>query len=57
MKNRFRVVLEEVYGPIDDEASEVLASYELSGTRRWNINADLIASLKEELAKAKAGKK
>jgi hypothetical protein len=58
MANRFRVVLEEVYGPDEDEASEVLASYALGGLmREWKLDADLVASLKEELAKAKARKK
>ena len=54
MKKRFRVVLEEVYGPIDDEASEVLASYELGGIGGWKINDELMESLEEELAKVKA---
>jgi hypothetical protein len=52
MGKRFRLTLEQVSGPEDNEEIEIKASWILS-KKHWSPTRDLLNSLKLELAKAR----
>lgn len=50
-KPNYRLVLEAVEGPADDESIEIVATWELSGADGWELNKALLKSILNEAKK------
>ena len=61
-KPRYRLVLEAITGPEDDETIEIKATWTVSGRESWLIHGDgygieMLNSIKTEVTRAKTGGK